>query len=71
MIQRLKPPLRLFTLTALSVTACSEQPSTAPVDPLERQLDTRQEVLHQTREVIRYLEEEERLRREQLNSRAD
>ncbi|WP_428610305.1 hypothetical protein [Sedimenticola sp.] len=50
----------------LVFSACTEQPQPPKTDPIERELDIQQEVMHQTREVIRYLDEEERLRRAQL-----
>lgn len=59
-------------LTGLWLSACSEAPPPPPpADPIERQLDIQQEVMHQTREVIRYMDEEERLRREQLEGTGD
>ena len=45
---------------------CSESPAPAP-DPVERELEIAREQLHQTREVIRYMEIEQRLQREMLN----
>jgi hypothetical protein len=60
------------TLFGLWLTACSETPPPSPpTDQIERQLDIQQEVMHQTREVIRYLDEEERLRRKQLEGTTD
>lgn len=59
-------------LAGLWLSACSEAPPPPPpADPIERQLDIQQEVMHQTREVIRYMDEEERLRREQLEGTGD
>lgn len=59
-------------LAGLWLSACSEAPPPPPpTDPVKQQLDIQQEVMHQTREVIRYLDEEEQLRREQLEGRSD
>lgn len=59
-------------LAGFWLSACSEAPPPPPPsDPAERQLDIQQEVMQQTREVIRYLNEEEQLRREQLEGRSD
>ncbi|MCW8881314.1 MAG: hypothetical protein OQL17_05150 [Sedimenticola sp.] len=55
----------LALLTGL-VSACSDSPPPA-VDPIERQLEIQTEVMHQTREVIRYIDEEERLKQALLN----
>ncbi len=51
----------------LVFSACTEQPHPPKTDPLEREIDIQQEVMHQTREVIRYLDEEERLQQEQTD----
>ena len=42
----------------LPLSACNAPPPEPEPDPIERALDIQTEVLHQTREVIRYLEEE-------------
>jgi hypothetical protein len=51
------------------LSACSE-PAPPAVDPIEKQLDIQTEVMHQTREVIRYMDEEERIKQELLNPSA-
>ncbi|WP_275100323.1 hypothetical protein [Sedimenticola hydrogenitrophicus] len=71
MRRRLAVTTWLAALSGLALGACSEPPPPPAVDPIERQLDTQRELMHQTREVIRYLDEQERLRREQLEEVAD
>ncbi|MCW8945206.1 MAG: hypothetical protein OQL27_10570, partial [Sedimenticola sp.] len=58
--------LSLLILTGV-VSACSEPAPPPKVDPLQKQLDIQTEVMHQTREVIRYIDEEERLKQALLN----
>lgn len=58
--------LPLLILTG-AVSACSEPAPPPKVDPLQKQLDIQTEVMHQTREVIRYIDEEERLKQALLN----
>ncbi len=43
--------------------------TSAPNQRMERELDARNEVLNQTREVIRYVEEEQRLKEQELGQR--
>ncbi|TVO72483.1 hypothetical protein [Sedimenticola selenatireducens] len=56
-------------LIAGLLSACAE-PAPPAVDPIEKQLDIQTEVMHQTREVIRYMDEEERIKQELLNPSA-
>jgi hypothetical protein len=56
-------------LIAGLLSACSE-PAPPAVDPIEKQLDIQTEVMHQTREVIRYMDQEERIKQELLNPSA-
>ncbi|MET0118608.1 MAG: hypothetical protein ABW090_14395 [Sedimenticola sp.] len=58
-------------VTALLLNACSEQPPEEAGDDLEKQLDTRMEVLHQTREVLRYTEEQAELERKEMQELLD
>ncbi|MET0103641.1 MAG: hypothetical protein ABW072_00670 [Sedimenticola sp.] len=58
-------------VTALLLNACSEQPPEDTGDDLEKQLDTRMEVLHQTREVLRYTEEQAELERKEMQELLD
>lgn len=64
-----------LALSTLILLACERPspppPAQGPPPPqrLERELDARTEVLHQTREVIRYVEEEERLREQESRQR--
>jgi len=55
---------RLWAILAgLWLSGCSEPPP-PPADPLQRELDLARERMHQTREVIRYMEIQQRLERE-------
>lgn len=54
---------QLLLLAGLLIGGCSE-PTSPPVDPLQRELDLAREHMHQTREVIRYMEIQQRLERE-------
>ncbi|MES9960855.1 MAG: hypothetical protein ABW089_10485 [Sedimenticola sp.] len=58
-------------VTALLLNACSEQPAEEAGDELEKQLDTRMEVLHQTRKVLRYTEEQAELERKEMQELLD
>lgn len=55
---------RLILLSGLWIGGCTEPPPSPPPDPLQRKLDIAREQMHQTREVIRYMEIEQRLQQE-------
>jgi hypothetical protein len=65
-VKRVRLGKQTLMLSVGLLSACSEQ---APpvVDPIQKQLDIQTEVMHQTREVIRYMDEEERIKQELLN----
>ncbi|MET0086924.1 MAG: hypothetical protein ABW082_10470 [Sedimenticola sp.] len=58
-------------VAALLLNACSEPSPEEAGDDLEKQLDTRMEVLHQTREVLRYTEEQAELERKEMQELLD
>ncbi|MCW8906316.1 MAG: hypothetical protein OQL28_03625 [Sedimenticola sp.] len=57
-------------LAGLWLVGCSEPPP-PPTDPLQRELDIARERMHQTREVIRYMEIQQRLEREMREPLSD
>ena len=67
-MNRLASRALLAGCLALASAACEESPPPRDVpveeDSVERQLDVQREVMHQTQEVLRYMDDEERLRRE-------
>ncbi len=65
-VNRLAPRALLASCLGLIGSGCDKPPPPTPqpeTDPVEQQLDVQLEVMHQTREVLRYMEEEERLHR--------
>jgi hypothetical protein len=60
------PGLALAVMVAL--TACGRTLDESDRQSPEKQLEIQTEVLHQTREVIRYVDAQQELEQEQLNS---
>lgn len=63
-------PLLSFLLAGCEPAPTPPPPQTPPPEQqVRRELDNRTEVMHQTREVIRYVDEEQRLKEKELQER--
>lgn len=60
---------RGIAMSGLLVACSPESPPGPAPDPAQRELEVRREVLHQTREVIRYTEETQRLQQQEMQAR--
>ncbi len=56
-------------LYGLLLGGCGPEAPPRPADGAQKELELRREVLHQTREVIRYTEQEQRLHQAEMQAR--